>query len=557
MTNTRTSSGTFTVTYTPTATATITNTYTVTFTRTNSGTFTATATPTDTFTVTNTRTDSGTFTNTYTPTNTATITNTYTTTFTPTNSGTFTFTYTPTQTFTVTNTRTNSGTFTATFTPTQTYTITNTATVTSTRTNSGTFTQTFTFTPTYTITATRTNSPTFTLTFTRTNTLTFTATRTFTNTPTLTFTPTITRTPSFSLTPTFDPTQTGTATMTYTPGIFLSAAVYNEAGERVRTIQAGLPPMLRAPSDFIIAPNPFSPDGDGYQDVTYVTFPDGSSFSWDGRNDRGEIVTNGSYWIHVTMTTVTGIRIGEIIKSVVVLARGNLIRVCIYDAAGNERRCFLDYRLPAQLTDVNAFPNPFSPGTNNNTGAWNTMLIQLSGSNALNPPTPAPTPNNNLGITIYWLGDDDLGHLVENGTYWIHAQNIDPAGKTTRIDKSITILRGSKRLLVDLLAYPNPHHPVDGANTMYFAYTVVNGDSVYVLVRIYDLQGRLVASTDSTCCGSPDPTGVANRYRVSWDAQNPGGGYVADGLYFAQYDAYDQTTGIRQTLSLKFVISRK
>jgi hypothetical protein len=151
-TNTVTNTSTNTATNTDTPTGTPPPTWTPTNTPTNTNTFTNTNTPTNTYTVTNTNTPTNTRTNTNTPTDTPTNTNTFQPTSTNTN--------TPTNTPTRTNTPTNTFTYTNTNTFTFTNTLTNTATNTNTPTNTPTFTETFT--PTYT--PTRTATPTITMT---------------------------------------------------------------------------------------------------------------------------------------------------------------------------------------------------------------------------------------------------------------------------------------------------------------------------------------------------------------------------------------------------------
>jgi len=286
---------------TPTSTHTVTPT--------NTPTFTATPTGTPTFTVTPTGTSTQTVTSTPSPTSTVTPSNTPTFTSSPT--GTSTYTVTPTPTFTVTPSNTPS------FTDTPIATATGTPTLTATPTS----TPTVTVSPTYTITSTPTPSASTTPSFTPTasaaetatqtpsGTITSTATATSSYTPTLTPTPivsptptpsvtgTLTITPTFTISPTITPTLSNTPTLppTSTP---TPAAVFYLGKNRFIPGQESLSMKI----GLVYSGNPqvsiftltgrrvwqrkFGLRGSGY----YL-------FSWDGRNQTGEFVAAGIYYI--------------------------------------------------------------------------------------------------------------------------------------------------------------------------------------------------------------------------------------------------------------------
>ena len=302
-----TSSSTLTATPTQTVTGTVTSTFTPSFTLTATTTFT----PTVTDTITPGPTPTNTVTYTYTPT--STETSTLTPTFTETATGTFTSTVT--DTITPGPSPTETVTFTQTATPTASYTLTRTRTVTPTPTFSTSFTQTYTATPTFTNTAefTSTNTPSYTstFTFTQTSTLTMTATRTATitltstqtqtSTFTSTLTATMTQTPSVtaSTTRTMTLSYTHTPTMTPTPvkePFRVVMGAYNSAGERVRLLFDGsaqvLGNKLRISEGVVVS---------GRQGIE-VGFPGsltgpGAYVHWDGRNDSGQAVGGGMYYI--------------------------------------------------------------------------------------------------------------------------------------------------------------------------------------------------------------------------------------------------------------------
>jgi len=390
---------------------------------------------------------------------------------------------------------------------------------------------------------------------------TYTYTETWTPSETLTHTQsnTETRTPS----PTATATRTRTFTRTVTPTFVIRIVVQTMAGEQVRSFSRGMPPESVIPNEILLQPNPFSPDCDGNNEwVNVIGFTTGAQQAWDGKNDRGEPVENGRYWITVSLFDTVGVLRGQYVRDVLLLAKGNVIRVAIYDLAGHARKEFAKICLPVKMTDFELDPNPFTPGVDS-AGAWKYLRIKINGVvTGLPQWPPPPTPNNNFQLigglsNIFWLGDDVDGKLLPNGTYWVHAENIDPNGKKTVYSKSLIILRGKFDLMKDLWAYPDPYFPAD-ETTMYFAYSCINGDPLDCRVRIYDLTGRFIAQREfGKDGGGPDICCGPNRYRIPWNAMTEDKKYLADGIYYVEYSARDLATGVREIKRIKFAITRK
>src|SRR5208282_3229128 len=84
----------------------------------------------------------------------------------------------------------------------------------------------------------------------------------------------------------------------------VSVNIYNEAGEVVRhlyvyTDDPGNMNMGNVlMSRDMIQPSMGTPTGSGANLVT-LTFPNGLTLSWDGKNDNGQIVTNGVYEVEI------------------------------------------------------------------------------------------------------------------------------------------------------------------------------------------------------------------------------------------------------------------
>jgi len=91
----------------------------------------------------------------------------------------------------------------------------------------------------------------------------------------------------------------------------VSVNIYNEAGEVVRHLYAyandpGAMDLGNLQlSSTVIEPTMNGTQASGASAVT-LTFPDGLTLTWDGKNDSGQVVTNGDYTVEVNWATGTG-----------------------------------------------------------------------------------------------------------------------------------------------------------------------------------------------------------------------------------------------------------
>jgi len=473
MTETNTPTVTRTVTQTrtptPTSTETLTSTPTATMTATRTVTETKTATPTAT--PTRTITDTATPTVSFTPSPTMTATRTITDTSTPT--VTFSATPTATATRTVTDTSTATPTRTATPTITQTYweSMTVTPTITATRTATPTFTETMSITSTPTATPTATQTVTFTATKTATPTLTVTMTATntpystATNTPTITLTatPTSTRTVTGTITDTVTPTMTPTSTPTATPTATITVTftatptlppfpfvlrinIYNEAGEKVRTIVTV--PTTKEMS--IVEFN--SPTGSdivtpaGGMEIklldleTPQTLGSGASaFYWDGKNDAGQVVNNGPYYMKLEQKDAYG-HITTLTKEVQSLNRQTGIEMRVYNTAGELVRTL---RKPGAQGDY--------------------LKLSIGDVIGVKPGETNVKLNYTQDEYMEWNGLNEDGRAVSPGIYEIQFVLYTAEGRQIEASKTVTILIDSGLVIEGLKAYPNPAEISDGS----------------------------------------------------------------------------------------------
>lgn len=343
-TPTPTATATPTLTLTPTRTATGTATPTLTFTPTRTATSTPSATPTATLTSSPSNTPTGTATSSasFTATSTATLSPTSTQTATPTSSPTLTPTstvsmtasatpsWTPTAFLTPTGTPSSTVTGTATGTATATLTLTATSTASSTPTAAGTpsatgtptFTSTPTASPTSTVSSTPTWSPTatWTLSFTPSGTATLSPTATVTRTPTASATSTLTPSPTPTGTFTLTATATPSFSSTFTASATASPTDRATDSPTAGPVPGGLSLSLPYPNPSYGSPVGVDIEAPGNATVQWAVFTtafrrihsgrftvSGSGkFQWDLRDQGGQPVAKGIYYLRLKAADSTG-----------------------------------------------------------------------------------------------------------------------------------------------------------------------------------------------------------------------------------------------------------
>ena len=583
LTYTPTNTPTITNTHTPTISPTSTFTITPTISPTNTFTVTVTFTPTNTYTITNTRTPSFTPTNTFT----ATVTPTVTLTHTPTSPSTPTFTFTPTVTNTITNTRTftNTPTFTNTFTPS--YTQTNTPTVTWTPTFTNTPTVTNSPTPTQTPTATFTPTPdveiaklesesvghsndivTYTLVvspaFGQANSVVVTDALpnylTFegfgpvpasVNNPSFlnnTLTWTLVVMPATPVTLTFQAQLatfvpqgtviTNTAQLTYTglsspkrASVSMTMAtsytvhigVYNEAGELITSYPAM--ELSQEITNFSILASPTITTLNG---VVYIEVNGQELESWNGMNQSGTPVQNGSYYVKVDNTDPFGIT--NTVSQVVTVNRHLAkVQVNIFNEAGEIIRHLTSY-----VDDAGTF-----------------SIDNVNLSTAVLQPTSDTTPvpgnanyvtiNLGNGQSLSWDGKDDQGSIVTNGHYNVEIHYEDGTGGDQVVTRGLLVETTGQTHPNDVVyAKPNVLNGRSGYQT---ALRVDSNDAYTLRIKIYDIAGELIRNVPVV------PDGVNNEMQADFSSQ-------ASGMYFAMVELINGQGGVAKRQALKIVVVR-
>ena len=556
---------TATATTTSVATATATNTATSVNTATATNTVTATTTNTATATITNTATATATPTNTYTntPTNTPINTNTPTNTFTatPTNTITNTFTNTPTNTYTNTPTNTPTATF--------TYTPTNTPTITPTRTP----TLTPTPTPPYSVTMGKNVSRTsanagdllnyaigITVTGNSVNNLVVTdilpADITFVsygsapagtsknaNPPPLKWTLPSPLPPGvYQLTYQTQVNSfvsgeiiTNNAQLTYpgltTPltssvnvqitGLYtVNINIYNSAGEVVKTIK--VKEYSQPINNITLSQSNLITELQGPNSTILIYYNGVLISTWDGSDNSGNPVTNGTYEIKVDSVSPLGV-VTSVDQQAIVDRHIATITANVYNSSGELVRTLYyttGQGTNAQMTNVSLSANVMHLGSTSNSG---TPLLQIFVNTSGTP------------VTLSWDGTNNTGTDVTSGTYSVQLHWDDGNGQTTDITRSVVVMTGGVSGTV--IAEPNVLEPDSTLTTTFNGSGIAN--AWMLNAKVYTIAGELVRSI-------PGTPGNAS---TQWTATG-----MASGVYIAAVEVRDASGGILEHQLLKILV---
>jgi flagellar hook assembly protein FlgD len=560
-TDTATSAITSTFTNTATVTSTQTPTNTPTITATN--TVTNTITNTDTATLTNTQTNTATVTSTETPTNTVTVTPTNTQTSTATNTDTQTMTNTATNTATVTPTRT----FTSTPTNTSTATPTNTATVTFTPThfvgmgknvskklvNGG---DEITYTIGVTVGGFTINGPVVTDTLpadmkfvsfvsspsgtavsfdSTTDQLSWTLPSPLSpgiyqltyETQVSNFAPANTPLTNFAqMTYAGGPTITSSVAVTVTGNYVIRVSIYNSAGEVVKSID--IQRFSEAVNNIVLSPSNTITTLNGPGNTIDIMFNGYVIGTWDGTDNSGNPVTNGSYQIKIDSASNTGI-VTSVTQRAIVARTLTSVSGIIYNSAGEAVRNLYNLVDDAKgLTMENLILNT------------STIKPNASGAVSVNGGTPTQVDiaiqTSGTPVTLVWDGTNNNGACVSPGVYSLNINWNDGAGHTQNISREITVLPGTAATGL-AVAKPNVLNSTNGMIATFDATNVSNAYSIQV--QIYTMAGEKVRSL-SSFSGFP---------QVGWIATG-----MASGIYIATVNVQNASGGTISVQRLKVLV---
>jgi uncharacterized repeat protein (TIGR01451 family) len=286
--------------------------------------------------------------------------------------------------------------------------------------------------------------------------------------------------------------------------------IYNSAGEVVKTI---LVQNVSQPIDNLTlsTSNPITTlQGPG---STILIYYNGALIgTWDGSNNSGNPVTNGTYQIKVSSTSTAGV-VTSVSQQAVVNRQLSNITATIFNSSGELVRTLYNVvsdSFNSQMTNVNLSSSVISPGsgTNGNSGGL-TIVVVTSG-----------TP-----VTLTWDGTNNSSTMVTPGSYTILINWDNGQGSTTDISRTVMVIPSSGSTGV-AIARPNVLEPSQTMTTTFDGSGVANAYAVNA--KVYTIAGQLISPIQ----GAP---GTALAY---WNASG-----MASGIYFAVVDVLDANGG--------------
>ncbi len=273
--------------------------------------------------------------------------------------------------------------------------------------------------------------------------------------------------------------------------------------------------------DFTVENSVFSPD-DGTKAILHIN---GNIYEWDGKNNQGDNVENGVYYIKVEVTDKYGFVHIET-RDVTVLTNGLTTELRVFNSAGEVVKVIpvdgiTDYGSDS-LSVTPAPPSAFSPGDGSGgSGSQNFAEITY------------------MGTAVQWDGTNENGTMVGNGVYVIQLVGIDSKGSKTIAQTDITVLHNGYEVVNNVKVIPNPANAMSD-KVVIIRYNIMKNATVRV--KVYNIAGELVKRMD-------DYNGIGE---VSWQIDET----VASGVYAAVIYARTDK-GMSKTVVQKLVILRR
>ena len=245
--------------------------------------------------------------------------------------------------------------------------------------------------------------------------------------------------------------------------------------------------------------------------MVYVEYKGQKIASWDGTNQNGDPVSNGTYYVKVDNSDSNGAVI-SVSQTVMVSRSIARVEVDVYNEAGEVVRHLYSYADDPNnepLTDIKLSSNvikPVAQGTPTPSGA---------GSVTITLPT---------GQTIVWDGKSDSGSVVTNGEYQVEVHFTDGKGGEETVSHNVmvesanmSLTDGKVRVLPNILTSGEPIQVEVSSVT---GFTLV--------ARLYDVAGELIKSQTGTQVNE-----------VTLDSSR-----LASGLYIVKVDLIDAQGGL-------------
>jgi uncharacterized repeat protein (TIGR01451 family) len=304
-------------------------------------------------------------------------------------------------------------------------------------------------------------------------------------------------------------------------GLFtININIYNSAGEVVKTIQ--VKQYSQPINSITLSQSNLITELQGPNSTILIYYEGVLISTWDGSDNNGNPVTNGTYTIKVDSVSSTGV-VTSVQQQAIVDRHLTDITANIYNSSGELIRTLL-YTVGegtnAQMMNVNLSANVVNL-VSTNSGAATLLQIFVNTSG---------TP-----VTLSWNGTTNTGTNVTPGTYTIQLHWDNGEGQTTDITRSIVVMSGGANGTV--LAEPNV---LESGSTLT---TTFNGNGItnawMLNVKIYTIAGELI----QVIPGTPGSTST------QWTATG-----MASGIYIAAVQVQNANGGIIENQLLKILI---
>jgi hypothetical protein len=313
------------------------------------------------------------------------------------------------------------------------------------------------------------------------------------------------------------PPPSPTSTATKEAVLFVSIDIYGSSGELVKRVVSNVASWKSA-SDFDVLDDAFAPKNGTLGRIQAAGF----IFGWDGTNDNGALVSNGTYTVKMQQTDSFG-HVQTLTHAITVVSDGKTYCLRVFNSAGELVRT-----LPVPVLGSQNAPSQISTDSKSfvpsGTGASGTSVKFDVGT----------------GV-VAWDGRNDAGQIVSSGNYVVQlaAVNAGTAVPLESVSVSVLDAASAKAVLGSSVIYPNPLL-VEQGNRLEIQFATIHGTRV--VGKIYNLAGELVVTL----------TNDQDEGKLIWNIRNHS---LASGIYMVALWA--QTPwGETERRTMKLVIFR-
>lgn len=266
--------------------------------------------------------------------------------------------------------------------------------------------------------------------------------------------------PTFSVSPT--PTQT--TVLHY----YFSVAIYNSAGEKVKSMAEQVGALYNPASDFKLS----SPAFAAQTGQPLLISAGGSSFPWDADNNSAQPIQSGTYYVKIESHDLFG-HVESSTLEVTVIQSTLQVSIKIFNSAGEEIK---ELPLPSGMS-----------GSPSGLHASSKDLVLAQGAAGSGGVVTFTLDN---GSSVTWDGTNNARQKVASGSYTAQLISTNLGAKSVVQTVGLTVLNAPDDLLGAAFVATNPVTSING----YVAELRIPGaaSGMAVVGRLYNLAGELV-----------------------------------------------------------------